>query len=98
LGWIGSSKTAPMIFIFSIVLGAEYLCYVKSNATFALTFYGYRTRAIISRGLYFFDTIFTLAAAYIRDNLCTKKKEILHFLSPKSTAYKRERLQIESGL
>ena len=32
----------------------------------------YRTRAIISRGLYFFYPIFTLAAAYITDNLCTK--------------------------
>ena len=37
----GSSKTAPRIFIFPIVLGAEYLSYVKSIATFALTFYGY---------------------------------------------------------
>ena len=32
----------------------------------------YRTRAIISRCLYFFYPIFTLAAAYIADNLCTK--------------------------
>ena len=32
----------------------------------------YRTRAIISRGLYFFYPIFTSAAAYITDNLCTK--------------------------
>ena len=30
----GSSKTAPRIF-FSIVLGAEYLSYVKSNAIYA---------------------------------------------------------------
>ena len=30
------------------------------------------THAIISRGLYFFYPIFTLAAAYIADNLCTK--------------------------
>ena len=37
----GSFKRAPRIFIFSIVLGAEYLCYVKSIATFALTFFGY---------------------------------------------------------
>ena len=37
----GSSKTAPRIFIFPIVLGAEYLSYVKSIATFALTFFGY---------------------------------------------------------
>ena len=29
----GSSKTAPRIFIFSIVLGAEYLFYVKFLAT-----------------------------------------------------------------
>ena len=34
--------------------------------------YKYRTRAIISRGLYFFYPIFTLAAAYVADNLCTK--------------------------
>ena len=32
----------------------------------------YRKRAIISRGLYFFYPIFTLAAAYIADNLFTK--------------------------
>ena len=37
----GCSKTAPRIFIFSIVLGAEYLSYVKSIATFALTFFEY---------------------------------------------------------
>ena len=36
----GSSKMAPRIFIFSIVLGAENLSYVKSIATFALTFLG----------------------------------------------------------
>ena len=34
----GSSKTAPMILIFSIVLGAEYLSYVKSIETHARTF------------------------------------------------------------
>ena len=32
---------APSSFIFSIVLGAEYLSYVKSIATFASTFYEY---------------------------------------------------------
>ena len=32
---------APRIFIFSIVLGAEYLSYVKFIATYALTFFGY---------------------------------------------------------
>ena len=37
----GSSKTSPRIFIFSIVLGAEYLSNVKSIAIFALTFFGY---------------------------------------------------------
>ena len=37
----GSSKTAPRIFIFSIFLGAEYLSYLNSIATFALTFFGY---------------------------------------------------------
>ena len=35
-GLAGSSKTAPRILIFSIVLGAEYSFYVKSNATYAL--------------------------------------------------------------
>ena len=37
----GSSKRAPRILIFSIAMGAEYLSYVKSIATFAPTFYGY---------------------------------------------------------
>ena len=39
----------------------------------------YRTRAIISRGLYFFYPIFTLAAAYIADNLCTKNRNSSFF-------------------
>ena len=34
----GSSKTAPRIFIFSIVLGAKYLFYVKSIETHARAF------------------------------------------------------------
>ena len=34
----GSSKTAPRIFIFSIVMGAEYLPYVKSIETHARAF------------------------------------------------------------
>ena len=34
----GNSKTAPRIFIFSIVLGAEYLYYVKSIETHARAF------------------------------------------------------------
>ena len=37
----GSSKMAPRIFIFLIVLGAKYSSYVKSIASFALTFFGY---------------------------------------------------------
>ena len=37
----GSSKRAPRVLIFSIAMGAEYLSYVKSIATFALTFFGY---------------------------------------------------------
>ena len=47
MGWIGSavlagsSRTAPRIFIFSTVLGAEYLSYVKFIAIHALTFFGY---------------------------------------------------------
>ena len=36
----GSSKTAPKILIFSIVLGAEYSFYVKSIATYAPHFWG----------------------------------------------------------
>jgi hypothetical protein len=46
MGWIGSvvqlvaPKRLPGIF-FSIVLGAEYLPYMKSIATYALTFFGY---------------------------------------------------------
>ena len=37
----GSSKTAPMILLFSIVMGAEYSSYMKSIATFAFTFFWY---------------------------------------------------------
>ena len=37
----GSSKTPPRIFIFSIVLGAEYSSYVEFIAADALTFSGY---------------------------------------------------------
>jgi hypothetical protein len=32
---------APRILIFSIAMGADYLFYVQSIATFALTFFGY---------------------------------------------------------
>ena len=35
------AKRAPTILIFSIAMGAKYLPYVKSVATFAPTFYGY---------------------------------------------------------
>ena len=53
LDWLcclaGSSKTAPRIFIFSIVLGAEYLSYVKSIAPLAPTFYGYIISASVIR-------------------------------------------------
>ena len=37
----GSSKMAPRILIFTIAVGAKYLSYLKSMATFALTFFGY---------------------------------------------------------
>ena len=36
----GSSKIAPRILIFSIVLGAVYSFYDKSIATYALQFFG----------------------------------------------------------
>ena len=38
---VGSSETAPRIFIYLIVLGAEYLSFAKSIATYAPTFFGY---------------------------------------------------------
>ena len=44
--------------------------FVRPNTE--ISYVKYRTHAIISRGLYFFYPIFTLAAAYITDNLCTK--------------------------
>ena len=51
--WLpGSSKTAPRIFIFSIVLGAEYLSYVKFIATFALAFFGYIISVLASVKLF----------------------------------------------
>ena len=36
---VGTSKTAPRIFVFSIVLGAEYLSYVKFIETHARAFF-----------------------------------------------------------
>ena len=42
----GSSKTAPRIFVLSIVLGAEYSFYVKSNGTYAPTFFGYNNSVL----------------------------------------------------
>ena len=58
----------------------------------------YRTRAIISRGLYFFFTQFSLWLRLMLQTSYVLKTEILQFLSLKSAAYKQERLQIESGL
>ena len=46
----GSSKTAPRILIFSIAMGADYSFYVKSIATFALTFFGYIISVLASVG------------------------------------------------
>ena len=39
---------APRILIFSIAIGADKLFYVKSIATFALTFYGYIISVLVS--------------------------------------------------
>jgi len=48
--------------------------------------------------LVFFFTQFSLWLRLILQTIYVLKVEILHFLSSKSAAYKRERLQIESGL
>ena len=48
--------------------------------------------------LIFFFTQFSLQLRLILQTIYVLKTEILHFLSLKSAAYKRERLQIESGL
>ena len=58
-------------------------------------------RVIISIGLYIFIPFFT--AIYIKERLVKQKiyvinKEILRFLSLKSTVYNQERFQIKSGL
>ena len=48
--------------------------------------------------LVFFFTQFSIQLRLILQTIYVLKTEILHFLSIKSAAYKRERLQIESGL
>ena len=48
--------------------------------------------------LVFFFTQFSLWLGLILQTIYVLKMEILQFLSSKSAAYKRERLQIESGL
>ena len=58
----------------------KYECQISTSPKLSQTFtlnvvgmyFNYRTRAIISRGLYFFYPFFTAAAAYITNNLCTK--------------------------
>ena len=52
----GSYKRAPRILIFSIGMGAEYLSYVESIATFAPTFYGYII-SILASVMALFDII-----------------------------------------
>ena len=61
----------------------------------------YRTRAIITRGLYIFYPIFTavyIEERFILQTIFVLKTEILHFLSLKSAVYTQERLLIKSGL
>ena len=51
MGWIGSavsSRRAPRILIFPIVLGTQYLSYVKSIATYAATFLGYYIISVLA--------------------------------------------------
>ena len=48
--------------------------------------------------LIFFFTKFSLQLRLILQTIYVLKREILHFLSSKSAAYKRERLQIKSSL
>ena len=62
----GSSKTAPRILIFSITMGADYSLYLKSIATCAPTFFGYRTRAIITCSLYTFYLLFGSQKHFLR--------------------------------
>ena len=43
---VGSSKTAPKIFIFSIAMGADFSFYVKSIATYAPAFLVYNNSVL----------------------------------------------------
>ena len=61
----GSSKRAPRIFIFSIVLGAEYLSYVKSIETHSRTFLLLNISAISS-----------VTNAYGRFLVTSKRKDV----------------------
>ena len=84
------SKALPMhiafnFYIFLVKDPQKSQCVAFPNS---LTF-TYRTRAIISRGLYFFYPFFTEAAACITDNLCTKNGNS-SFLSLKCAASNQE--------
>ena len=59
---------------------------------------GYRTRAIITRGLYYFYPIFSFSLRFVLQTIYVLKTKILHFLSLKSGVYIRERFLIKSGL
>ena len=54
----GSSKKASRILIFPIAMGAKYLSYVKSIATFALTFFGYIILVLASVRYLFGNAVF----------------------------------------
>ena len=73
LKFIYSEKATKFCEIFTLLLTGttEDKSKVKILQNF-VAFSEYRTRAIISCGLYFFYPIFTSAAAYITDSLCTK--------------------------
>ena len=57
----------------------------------------YLSPCIYTRFVYFLPH-FYIEERFILQTTYGLKTEILHFLSLKSAAYKRERLQIESGL
>ena len=86
----GSSKRAPRVLIFSIAMGAEYLSYVKSMATFAPTFYGYNisvlasvARSTLSAGVFHIITLYNFGKLNSFNLMILRWKlfNLIHFIT-----------------
>jgi hypothetical protein len=78
-----SSKTAPIIFIFSIAMGADYSSYLKSIAIYAPTFLGYNNSVIVSSIKIAWPWSYHRYAVFTKRGVCVKIYEVINDSVPK---------------